>query len=96
MEGKKMNKTQEINVSSVRQEIDGWRRYIYLTKDGVEYYLTLFWDQFNGYEIMWGAENDTRISKAPDWAIDWDQDDHDGMSLEHYLDDLTWEMEGVK
>jgi hypothetical protein len=87
-----VNTTQEIKLSSVRQEIDGWRRYIYLTKGGVEYQLTLFWDQFNGYEIMWGAENDTRISKAPDWANDWDEDDNNGISLAGYLDELTCEV----
>jgi hypothetical protein len=87
-----MNTTEEIKLSSVSQEIDGWRRYVYFTKDGVEYQLTLFWDQFNGYEIMWGSANDTKLSKAPDWANDWDQDEHNGMSLAGLLDELTCEL----
>ena len=84
-----MNKTQEIKVNGVRQENDAWHRYIYFNREGQDYELTLYWDQFTGYEIMWRSNN----GKAPEWASDWDEEAHNGMTLEHYLDDLTYEME---
>jgi hypothetical protein len=87
-----MNKIQEIKINGMRQDIDAWRRYIHFNKDGIDYELILFWDQFDGYEIMWGSASDTKLSKAPEWADNWDEDDHEGMSLGHYLDDLTYEM----
>lgn len=92
-----MNATQDIKISDVRQEIDGWRRYIYLEREGKSYELILFWDQFNGYEITWRYENEVIISKAPEWATNWNENAHGNITLEHYLDELTYEkLEEVK
>lgn len=87
-----MNATQEIKVSSASQEIDGWRRYIYFERESKSYELILFWDQFNGYEITWRYEDRVSIFKAPEWATNWDENAHNNMTLEHYLDELTYEM----
>jgi len=82
-----MNATQEIKVEGLREEVDAWHRYIYFTREGENYELTLYWDQFTGYEIIWRSED----GKAPEWAIEWDESAHNNMTLEHYLDDLTYE-----
>jgi hypothetical protein len=32
--------------------------------------------------------------RTPNWVVNWDEQAHNGMSFEHYLDELTWEREG--
>jgi hypothetical protein len=82
-----MNTTKEIQIQGSRHEDTGWKRYIYFTHDGESYELTLFWDEFNGYETYWQVP-----TVRPDWVVNWNQDEHGGMSFEWYLDDLTWEI----
>jgi len=82
-----MNATKEIQIKGSRHEDTAWKRYIYFTHDGESYELSLFWDEFNGYEIYWQVPN-----KTPDWVVNWNQDEYGGMSFQWYLDDLTWEM----
>ena len=82
-----MNATKEIQIEGSRQDDTGWKRYIHFTHDGESYELTLFWDEFNGYEIYWQMP-----TVRPDWVVNWNQDEHNGMSFEHYLDDLTWDV----
>jgi hypothetical protein len=87
-----VNATQEIKVKGMRQEIDAWHRYIYFEREGKSYELTLYWDQFSGYEIVWRSEDGITISKAPEWARNWDNSDWPDLS--GWLDELTYEMEG--
>lgn len=82
-----MNATKEIEIKGSRQDDTGWKRYIYFTYDGESYELTLFWDEFNGYETYWQVP-----TVRPDWVKNWNQDEHGGISFEHYLDDLTWDV----
>jgi hypothetical protein len=82
-----MNATKEIQIEGSRQDDTGWKRYIHFTYDGESYELTLFWDEFNGYEIYWQMP-----TVRPDWVKNWNQDEHGGISFEHYLDDLTWDV----
>lgn len=93
-----MNATQEIKVDGVRQEITGWKRYISFTYDGNQYEAILHWDS-DGYELFFTSENGVAYQglwNMPDWAENWDETKHDGQYLNWYLDDLTFEMEGVK
>jgi hypothetical protein len=87
-----MNTTQELKVKGMRQEVDAWHRYIHFTREGKDYELTLFWDQFNGYEVMWRSVDGQGTGKAPDWANNWDEDHNE--SLVWWLDELTYQMEG--
>lgn len=89
-----MNATQEIKINGMRKEVDAWRRYIHLTRDGVDYDLTLFWDQFDGYEILWRSVNGELNSVEPDWSVNWNEDEHNGQYLSWWLDELTCDMEG--
>ena len=86
--GEAMNATQKIKITGKEHEETGWKRYIYLEHKGEECELTLFWDEFNGYEIYWRVPN-----KIPKWAIEWNEDSKNEISLAHYLDDLTYETE---
>jgi hypothetical protein len=77
----------EIVIKGSSHEDTAWKRYIRFEYEGNSYELTLFWDEFNGYEIYWQVPN-----KTPDWVVNWNQDEYGGMSFQWYLDDLTWEM----
>ncbi len=77
----------QIVIAHSSEESTGWKRYIAFNYEGNEYELTLFWEEFSGYDTYW-REPDS----APNWVIEWDSEAHQGMSFEHYLDDLTWEM----
>jgi len=88
-----MNATQEIIITGKREEILSWKRYIYFKYQDTEYSVLLFWDEFNGYEIYWKDKDSELLNShiAPEWAVNWDEDAHEGMSLEHWLDELTFE-----
>ncbi len=53
---------------------------------------------FNGYELYWKDEDSARINsrKTPEWAVEWNEDGHDFMTLEHYLDELTYNEQEAK
>lgn len=76
----------EIVITGSEAEITGWKRYIYFEYEGNEYELILFWEEFNGYDTYWKDP-----SKIPEWVVNWNEEAHQGMSFEHYLDSLTWE-----
>jgi hypothetical protein len=86
-----MNTTQEIKITSINHEETGWKRRIHFQYEGKDYQITLYWDEFDGYDIVWRFCNGEQISRSPEWAINWNEDEHEGMSFEHYLDELTWE-----
>ena len=88
-----MNAIQDINITGSRHEEMGWKRYIYFEHRGESYSVLLFWDEFNGYELYWRNEESGLLNsrKAPEWAINWNEDDYEGMSLKHYLDELSFE-----
>ena len=89
----------KIEILNAEQENTGWQRYIYFKYNGKEYGTVLFWNEHEGYELMFQTEDEKTFThfEMPEWAKDWDEDNHDGMTLEHYLDDLTWkQLEGVK
>ena len=90
-----MNAIQDINITGSRHEEMSWKRYIYFEHRGENYSVLLFWDEFNGYELYWLNEESGLLNsrKAPEWAINWNEDDYEGMSLEHYLDELTFEKD---
>jgi len=69
------------------EESTGWKRHISFNYEGNSYELTLFWEEFNGYDTFWREPSTT-----PNWVVEWDSEAHNNMSFEHYLDELTWEM----
>jgi hypothetical protein len=89
----KMNAKQDIIVSSTREETLSWKRYIHFKYQDKEYSVLLFWDEFNGYEIYWKDKESELLNShiAPEWAVNWDEDLYEGMSLAGWLDELTFE-----
>ena len=83
----KQHLEERIVISHSNEESTGWKRYICFQYEGNEYEVNLYWEEFNGYDTFWREP-----SKAPAWVVEWDSEAHSGMSFEHYLDDLTWEM----
>jgi len=82
-----MNSTStEMTINWKSHEETGWKRVINFTHEGNEYEVLLFWDEFQGYELIWRSENDLFISTTPLWAQFWNEELHEGMSLEWYLD----------
>ena len=88
-----MNAKQDIIVSSTREETLSWKRYIHFKYQDKEYSVLLFWDEFNGYEIYWKDKESELLNShiAPEWAVNWDEDLYEGMSLAGWLDELTFE-----
>jgi len=76
----------EVVITHSNEENTGWKRYISFDYQGNNYELTLFWDEFNGFETYWRVPD-----KTPNWVIEWNEEDNSGMSFELYLDNLTWE-----
>ena len=88
-----MNATQDIKINGSVHEETAWKRYLCFDYEGKEYELTLFWDEFNGYDTYWRSCNGEQIDVTPHWAIAWDEETHNGNTLEAYLDELTFELE---
>lgn len=93
-----MNTTQEIQVINKHHEETSWKRYITFNHDEEEYKVLLFWDEFNGYELYWKNNESELLNslKSPQWALEWDEDAHDGNSLASYLDELTYKEKETK
>jgi hypothetical protein len=83
----KQHLEEKIVISHLEEENTGWKRQIFFEYEGNKYEVNLYWEEFNGYDTFW-REPSTR----PAWVVEWDSEAHQGMSFEHYLDDLTWEM----
>ena len=84
----KQHLEERIVISHLEEENTGWKRLISFEYQGNHYALTLFWEEFNGYEIFWREP-----SKAPDWVINWNEDEHNGESFAEHIDWLTWESD---
>lgn len=87
-----------MNIKGATQEITGWRRYIYFEYQGKDYGVVLSYDEHQGYDLIFQNENEKEFTyfEMPDWANNWEPELHNDMGLEHYLDELTYELEGVK
>ncbi len=83
----KQHLEEKIVITYSEEENTGWKRQIFFEYEGNKYEVNLYWEEFNGYDTFW-REPSTR----PAWVAEWDSEAHEGMSFEHYLDDLTWEM----
>lgn len=87
-----------MEIKSTRQENTSWTRWISFNYDGKDYDVVLYHQDNEGYDLVFKSENGVvykGVFDMPDWAKDWDEDEHDGMTLEHYLDDLTYNTKGI-
>jgi len=61
-------------VEKLTDEVTGWVRRLRIEKDGVTYHADLFWDMFDGFELMW-LDDKRMLTNQPDWAedLEWDE-----------------------
>lgn len=75
------SKPMSFKVTTTDEEVLGWVRKITIKdEDGNEFRCRLSWQEGNGYELDW-------YDGEPDWASEWNEDDHDGLFLEWWLDE---------
>lgn len=72
-----------IKIKKATKEITAYDKNITFEREGVEYSVTLRWDAYDGYNIYFDG------MAAPDWFWEWEDDDHDGESLDWVLDYLS-------
>ena len=82
----KQHLEEQIVIAHSEEENTGWKRRLSFDSQGNNYELTLYWGEFDGYDIVWRF-----LIHTPAWVVEWDSEAHEGMSIEHYLDELTWE-----
>lgn len=73
-----------IKIKECQERSIGTVKTIKFTYGEEEYVVRLYWTDTEGYELDFVSDNE------PDWAIEWEAKDHDDMSLEVYLDEMTF------
>lgn len=74
-----------ITIKGINKEDTAYDKRITFEREGVEYSVLLHWDSYDGYNLSFKGT-------TPDWVIEWNEDDHDGETLEFVLDQLTDEV----
>ena len=87
----KQHLEKQIVIAHSEEENTGWKRRISFDYQGNNYELTLYWGEFDGYDIVWRFCDGKQMIHTPVWVVEWDSEAHEDMSFEHYLDELTWE-----
>lgn len=81
-----------ITIKGITKEDTAYDKRITFEREGVEYFVLLHWDSYDGFNLDFLKANQRTITRYPDWAIEWNEDDHDGETLESVLDQLTDEV----
>lgn len=75
-----------ITINGVTKEETAYDKRITFTREGKEYSVLLHWDAYDGFDLNF--LDGRRITEAPDWAIEWDEEE----SLEYHLECLSDEV----
>jgi hypothetical protein len=79
-----------ISIKGITKEDTAYDKRITFEREGVEYSVLLHWDNMDGYNLLFADDKGYYTNaNTPEWAIKWDEDEHDGESLEYTLDCLT-------
>jgi len=73
-----------IEVISTEQTVTAYKKRISFKYDGQEYNATVYWDENDGLDVWFRSGQ-----PMPHWALNWNEDEHDGNSLAYVLDSLT-------
>jgi hypothetical protein len=57
-------------VECLSDEHTGWIRRLQIERDGKTYRANLYWDMFDGFELIW-------VDEEPDWADEIEVDELD-------------------
>jgi len=75
-----------LTIKGVTKEDTAYDKHITFEREGVEHSVLLHWDSYDGYNLSFFDE------VTPDWADEWDEDEHDNETLASVLDGLTDEV----
>ena len=75
----------DITIKEVTQEVTSWNRNITFKYRNKDYFVTLYWDSCDGYDITFKNKTNT----APQWAARWIEQDEYSESLLCILDEMT-------
>lgn len=75
-----------ITLTGVTKEETAYDKRITFTHEGEEYSVILHWDMYDGFDLNFLEGR--MYTQAPDWAVDWDEED----TLEYHLDCLSDEV----
>jgi hypothetical protein len=79
-----------IEINGITKEETAYDKWVHFTYEGEEYHALLHWDNMDGYDLTFtDATRTANWVDTPNWADEWDEDEHDGESLEYVLDCLT-------
>lgn len=76
-----------ITIKQASKETTAWAKEITFEREGREYSVTLYWDNYDGYDITFKGGNET----TPNWAARWIEEGEYAESLLCILDNLTEE-----
>lgn len=57
-------------VEKFSDECTGWIRKLQIERDGKAYRVNLYWDMFDGFDILW-------VDEEPEWASEIEADELD-------------------
>ena len=78
-----------ITIKDITKEVTAWAKDITFEREGKTYSVTLYWNNWDGYDITFH----NKTNSTPAWANEWQDSTEGAESLEYNLDSLT-EKEG--
>lgn len=72
-------------IKQVSKETTSWAKEITFEREGKEYFVTLYWDSYDGYDITFKNKH----NGTPEWAARWIEEGEYSESLLCVLDDMT-------
>ncbi len=81
-----------ITIKGVTKQDTAYDKRITFEREGVEYFVLLHWDIYDGFDLDFLKANQRTFTGDPEWAIEWNEDENEGKSLAYFLDKLTDEV----
>ena len=75
----------DITIKKVNKEVVAWNKDIEFEYQGKTYLVTLNWDNYDGYEIIFK----NKTNETPNWAARWIEEGEYAQSLLVILDEMT-------
>lgn len=75
----------KITIKSVTKEITAWNKEITFEREGETYTVTLYWNKYDGYELVFQGN----AGHTPEWAQEWIDTENGDENLYEILDNLT-------
>ena len=81
-----------MKIKEIEYSVTSYDRTLEIEKDGESYFVTIHWDNQNGYECNWFG-SDRRYLPEPKWATEIEENSEDslGWNLELLADSNYWQ-----